>query len=161
MGRRLHTVALRCFGVLPRVVKHAIVRLISPKFTAGVAVAMSDGRGSVFLVSHSYSKGWGLPGGLMARGESPAETATREIHEELGLVMSFHDNALVVRTPGRAHFNFIFTSLVEQSRTPSAAVESPEITDCGWFSLNELPELSEHTDLFLELLGLTLPAAAQ
>lgn len=42
-------------------------------------------RGRVLCVEHSYKRGLGLPAGAARRGESPRETAARELHEEVGI----------------------------------------------------------------------------
>jgi 8-oxo-dGTP pyrophosphatase MutT (NUDIX family) len=53
--------------------------------TRGVkCVVRHDGR--VLLVRHTYGdRAWDLPGGTAQRGEEPAATARRELHEELGV----------------------------------------------------------------------------
>jgi 8-oxo-dGTP pyrophosphatase MutT (NUDIX family) len=39
------------------------------------------------LLQHRKDGNWGLPGGLMERGESLEETAIREVYEETGLTL--------------------------------------------------------------------------
>jgi ADP-ribose pyrophosphatase YjhB (NUDIX family) len=50
----------------------------------GALVALWVG-GAVLLVRPSYRRQWALPGGGVRPGESAAQAAAREIHEELGL----------------------------------------------------------------------------
>lgn len=46
-----------------------------------------DGDGRVLLAEHALRPHlpWGLPGGWTERGEHPAESVRRELHEELGI----------------------------------------------------------------------------
>ena len=53
---------------------------------AGVSVAITNPKGELLLLRHSYGpKVWALPGGGLKPGEDPAECAKREVAEELGL----------------------------------------------------------------------------
>jgi 8-oxo-dGTP pyrophosphatase MutT (NUDIX family) len=60
---------------------------------AAVAIALTAGEGDdlAFLLTRraaslrAHSAQWALPGGRCDAGETPAETALRELHEELGL----------------------------------------------------------------------------
>jgi 8-oxo-dGTP diphosphatase len=54
--------------------------------TSGAVVALWNG-GRVLLVRSSYRPHYGFPGGFLRRGEPPAAGASREVHEELGLVI--------------------------------------------------------------------------
>ena len=47
-----------------------------------------DRRGRVLLQERSDSRQWGLPGGAVEIGESVADAAIREVHEETGLVVT-------------------------------------------------------------------------
>jgi 8-oxo-dGTP diphosphatase len=150
----LHALALRVFGVLPRRVRTGIIRTLYPTFTAGVAACVTDPRGRILLVTHSYADGWGVPGGLMNRGEAPAATLMRELVEELGLELELDEPGLGVKTPGRPHFNILFRAEIDQPTADSLRSHSPEITGVGFHDLEALPELAEFTDYFLELTGL-------
>jgi 8-oxo-dGTP pyrophosphatase MutT (NUDIX family) len=51
----------------------------------GVKCVLTDGD-RVLLVRHTYGhREWDLPGGAVRRDEPPAQTAVREMHEELGV----------------------------------------------------------------------------
>lgn len=63
----------------------------------GVMALVTDERGWVLLVRHSYIEGWLLPGGGVNRGELPDLAIARELKEEIGL------------TGGRATFTGLFT----------------------------------------------------
>lgn len=68
-----------------------ILRLIGPKFvTVGTPVIIQNSKGEILLGKRSennpiYSGYWGLPGGIMDYGETPEETAKREVREEMGV----------------------------------------------------------------------------
>ncbi|MDP8904360.1 MAG: NUDIX hydrolase [Chloroflexota bacterium] len=52
----------------------------------GSAMVIVNGEGAVLLIRRAYPPhDWVLPGGNAEAGESPVETATREVFEETGL----------------------------------------------------------------------------
>ncbi len=51
-------------------------------------VLFTDPDGRVLIVKPTYKPGWELPGGAVESDESPATAAHREIHEELGLIIT-------------------------------------------------------------------------
>lgn len=151
----LHDAALRVFGALPRRVRHRLVRYLSPTFTGGAVVAVTRPDGRLLLVTHAYNTGWGLPGGLLDRGETPAMTVRREVREEVGLDVEVQRHATAVLTPGRRHFNYVFTANVDDLAADAAVSKTSEITGVGWFALDSLPaQLLEFTDLLLRAVGL-------
>ncbi len=76
--------ALRSFGRLPKPLRRLITRAVSPSWMAG-AVALIEWDGRWLMVDPVYREGWTLPGGLIDRGETPAEAIKRELVEELGV----------------------------------------------------------------------------
>ncbi len=56
-----------------------------PTHGGAVAVRWTDGRPLYLLVSSSDGRHWVLPKGHLEEGESPAETALRELREEAGI----------------------------------------------------------------------------
>lgn len=63
---------------------HAAARWVRP-MTLGVRAAILDRDGRVFLVRHSYVRGWHLPGGAVEAGETIADALRREVWEEAGI----------------------------------------------------------------------------
>jgi 8-oxo-dGTP pyrophosphatase MutT (NUDIX family) len=63
------------------------VRLIVPRHYVGAVGAIFNDAGQVLLMEHVFRAEfpWGLPGGWVERGESPADAVRREVEEELGL----------------------------------------------------------------------------
>ncbi|GAA1157734.1 NUDIX hydrolase [Ornithinicoccus hortensis] len=86
LRRRLGTAALSAFRVLPGRVKRALVRTGTPNYTVG-AVCVLEHDGEVLFLSQPHRRGWSLPGGLLDRGETPAQAVVREVREEVGLVI--------------------------------------------------------------------------
>lgn len=56
-----------------------------PRKRVGADVLIRDQQGRILLVDPKYKPGWDLPGGMSEANEPPAETAHRELKEELGL----------------------------------------------------------------------------
>jgi ADP-ribose pyrophosphatase YjhB (NUDIX family) len=58
------------------------------RVAVGAAFVLFDPAGKVLLVRQTYGRRlWALPGGLAEPGESPEETARRELLEETGLTV--------------------------------------------------------------------------
>lgn len=74
MKRALLTLAYWVYGLRWRIF-HPI--------TLGVRVMLVS-NGGVLMVRHSYQQAWNFPGGGVKRGETLAEAAAREAHEEAG-----------------------------------------------------------------------------
>lgn len=57
------------------------------KYIVGVSGVVHDDQGRVLVLRHRYwsAAAWGLPGGYMKAGETPAEALAREVREETGL----------------------------------------------------------------------------
>lgn len=147
MAGFLHRSALHVFGKLPTTVRRRVVRTISPSFTVGAMCFIERDDGSLLLVRHSYRDRWGVPGGLLERGERAADGAKREVFEEVGLEIELLGEPAVVVDADPQRVDVIFRARpigagdVLDAVTPG----SPEIVDAQWFAPESLPELQFET----------------
>jgi 8-oxo-dGTP diphosphatase len=63
--------------------------LAHDKFIVGVSGIVTDPDGRLLLLRPRYwsAATWGLPGGYLKSGETPAQALIREVHEETGLTV--------------------------------------------------------------------------
>jgi len=123
-----------------------VVRLITPSFTVGAACIIERGDGSVLLVRQVYRRGWGMPGGLAQRREPVADTARREVFEEVGLAVELVGEPAVVVDPIPRRVDVIFLARPADGADPAAAApSSPEIAEVRWFPRDDLPDMQHET----------------
>jgi ADP-ribose pyrophosphatase YjhB (NUDIX family) len=122
-----------------RPLMHVYWRL-SRGLTLGVRGLVVDGQGRVFLVKHTYMRGWHLPGGGVEPGETVLDALARELKEE--------GNIELVDTPRQFSVYFhptvsrrdhILLFVVERFRQPAPAVPDREIMAHGFFPHDALP----------------------
>lgn len=156
-ARRTQTVLLAGYRRLPRPLRTLLIRLGTPSFHAGAICVVERPDGQILLVRQSYRRGgWGFPGGLMRRGEEPADAARRELKEELGIDVELVGLPVVVIDSPMRRIDVIFNArLAEGSAQPEGTVHSPEITDARWFPPDGLPELLPEATAALIQLGRT------
>lgn len=116
-----------------------------PRKRAISQMLVRDGDGRVLLCQLTYKKDWDLPGGVVEVGESPQLAVSREVEEELGLVIpaggllltdwlppwSGWDDALCLVFDGGVHDAAVAESIVRQER---------EIKDAAFCTLDEVGE---------------------
>lgn len=153
MRDRIHLAALRVYRRLPTGARRRVVRSISPAFTVGAIVFITRDDGRVLLVRLSYRNAWGVPGGLLKRGEEAVDGARREVFEETGLAIDLLGEPTVVVAPEPARVDIVFRARLAKGIDPDSALPcSPEITEVGWFPPAELPDLQpEAADAFMAL----------
>ncbi|MDQ3555070.1 MAG: NUDIX domain-containing protein, partial [Chloroflexota bacterium] len=112
------------------------------RFALGAAAAILDEAGRILLVRHSYGRqNWELPGGMATSGESPEDTAIREVAEETGLMVVAERVTGIYPEPGH-RLGPVVTFVVICHRKPADAsprINSEEITEFGWFERSALP----------------------
>ncbi|MDJ0342911.1 NUDIX domain-containing protein [Streptomyces sp. H10-C2] len=64
--------------------------------TVASGVLLFDEQDRVLLVDPTYKPGWEFPGGVVERGEAPAQAGLREVAEELGIELAVVPRLLVV-----------------------------------------------------------------
>jgi 8-oxo-dGTP diphosphatase len=146
MRRTLHLALLRLFRVLPRRVRLRVVHTFSPSFTVGAICVIERADRAVLLVRHSYRRRWGLPGGLLERGEEADAGARREAVEEVGLEVALEGEPAVVVDPDARRVDVVFRARpLEGADVEHVTARSPEVVEARWFDAAALPELQHET----------------
>lgn len=109
--------------------------------TLGVRAAVLNDRGEVFLIRHTYTPGWHLPGGGVEVGETMAEALAKELREEAcisltGLAPLF-GVYLNRKTSPRDH---VALYVVREFAIDGIKRPDMEIAEAGWFALAALPQ---------------------
>jgi ADP-ribose pyrophosphatase YjhB (NUDIX family) len=152
---KIHRALLRIYRVLPRWARRRVVRTIAPSYTVG-AICMIEHDGRLLLVRQSYRKRWGVPGGLLQRGESARAAAVREVREEVGLDIELIGEPAVVVDAEPRRVDVIFRARPRDGADPDAArPSSPEVVEVRWFPVTDLPELQHESDFALKTLART------
>ncbi len=139
---RAHRTALAVYRRLPVKARRRVVRTISPAYTVGAVGVIERADGALLLVRLSYRHSWGLPGGLMKRGESPAEAVRREVREETSLEVQLIGDPAVVVDAEAQRVDVVFKAQVAPGVDPaSARAASAEIVELAWFPPDGLPNL--------------------
>jgi 8-oxo-dGTP pyrophosphatase MutT (NUDIX family) len=125
-----------------------IYRLGQGRFTSGAIGILLDEHERVLLVEHVFHSKhpWGLPGGWVERGETPARTAEREFLEETGIEVRVIYPIRVWPSPyWRSHIDVAFAVEVVEPLTENSIQLSGELINYQWAGLDELPSvLAEH-----------------
>ncbi len=155
----MQTLLFAAYKQLPRPARLFLVRRITPSFHVGSICVVERADGHLLLVRQSYRRGgWGFPGGLLRRGEDPADAARRELSEELGIDVELQGQPVVVVDARARRVDVIFSArLAEGSAEPERSDHSPEITDARWFPPDGLPSLLPESTSALIQLGRSHP----
>ncbi|MER7417791.1 NUDIX domain-containing protein [Micromonospora peucetia] len=140
--------AYQVFYRLPLPVRRRLVRLAVPKYIVGAVTLVRDseaeGAGRLLLLRQPPGKAWGLPAGLLQKGEAPVVGAARELHEESGVRLSPRQlrpavpNAVV---HAKGWVDVVFTAEVPASTT-ELKVDGAEVFEAAWHPLDDLPKLT-------------------
>jgi len=114
-------------------------RIFKPK-KYGAKVIIEHG-GKFLIIRNSYGSGRPtFPGGGIDEGETPEETAIREIEEEVGLIIQPKFlGEIVSATEGKQDHVSVFTAIAE---TDKLIVDEFEIKEATWLLPEEFPALS-------------------
>jgi ADP-ribose pyrophosphatase YjhB (NUDIX family) len=138
---RIPQAAYRLWAKVPRQLRRRVIRLLTPSHTVG-SIGVVEHDGKVLLVSLSYRKGWGMPGGLLNRGEQPVLAVVREAREETGLAVEAQVPPTVVVDTKVRRVDVVFRCHLSPGTDPSAVrATSPEITEARWWPVDDLPPM--------------------
>ena len=105
----------------------------------GVAACVVN-NGRILLIKESkgpHSSKWGVPKGLVESGELPAQAALRELFEECGLSGEVI-GITAIRERVKKGQTGVFMAYLVVPESLEITINSEEISDFGWFSLEEL-----------------------
>jgi 8-oxo-dGTP pyrophosphatase MutT (NUDIX family) len=108
--------------------------------TLGVRALIIDDARRIFLVNHTYVRGWYLPGGGVEPGETMHTALARELAEEGNIELTapplLHGVFFNERVSRRDHVACFVVQSFRQSAPPAP---NREIAASGFFTLDELP----------------------
>jgi 8-oxo-dGTP pyrophosphatase MutT (NUDIX family) len=180
---RLQALLFGAYRRLPPAGRLLVIRSFTPSFHVGALCVIEREDGALLLLRQSYRRkeAWGFPGGLLKRGEQPADAVRREVKEELGIDVDVDDAPMVVVEPRYRRVDVVYKGRLSQvedtDRAPPADTadavaaaaaaadqraptpSSPEILEVRWFPPGQLPILlPEATTALLELARANRPA---
>jgi ADP-ribose pyrophosphatase YjhB (NUDIX family) len=152
--QRIRDIAAECFAALTGVPAEAFSEEFSrhPGYATpkvGVAAAIFDEQGRMFLIQRADNRQWAMPGGWADIGLSAAAVAVKEAREETGLDIEI--TRLLGLFDGRANqFTNVYHlyHVVFAARVVGGALRlaPDEALDAKWYSADELPELTPGHD---------------
>lgn len=132
---------LRLWRRLPLWLQGRIERLLLPKYLVGAMAVVIDGKDRILLFRHTYRVDypWGIPGGWLKAGEEPTDAVEREISEESGYRIKALHPLVIGGDKALRRLDLMFLCTLDGGEFRS----SPEVSDAGFFSLDELPGMVE------------------
>ena len=108
--------------------------------TLGARGVVIDGEGRVFLIKHSYTPGWHLPGGGVEVGETLLDALARELREEGNIeLLGVPELHGIFFHPFYSQRDHVAIYVVRDFRQSSQPVPDREIVAHGFFPPDALP----------------------
>lgn len=107
--------------------------------TLGVRGLVQNDEGHVFLIRHSYTPGWHLPGGGVERGETLHTALGREMHEEGNITLTGPARLFHVYASPRFRGDHVALFVIPHWEQQAAPVPDREIIEHGFFAPEALP----------------------
>lgn len=109
--------------------------------TLGVRAAVLNDRGEVFLIRHTYTPGWHLPGGGVEVGETMAEALAKELREEACISLTGPAPLFGIYLNRKASpRDHVALYVVRNFAVDGIKQPDIEIAEAGWFALETLPQ---------------------
>ena len=103
-------------------------------------IEQSDAGERVLLVHPTYKPYWQFPGGLVDKGETLADAAAREAHEEAGVTLHREPTLFGVYTSFYEYKNDHVMLYVSHDFSVGTATDRWEIAQADFFPLDRLPD---------------------
>jgi len=128
------------FETGPDATKNARIRF-------GCSVIIPDDQGRILLQKRTDGDWWSLPAGGMEPGETPTQTAIREVREETGLEVElvqflglYSDPELCTVYPDGNRLQLVGASFQGRITGGELIASNDETAELRWFSPDALPE---------------------
>jgi ADP-ribose pyrophosphatase YjhB (NUDIX family) len=136
------------FYRLPARWRRRLVRLGSARFIVGAVVLVrAADPDRIVLLRQPPGRAWGLPAGLLKRGEPAEVGAARELFEETGIRVAPDDLTACVPS-AIVHHDGRWVDVVFEARVPvevALRADGAEVLEAAWHRLDELPPLTTPT----------------
>lgn len=108
--------------------------------TLGVRVLVENEKGEVLLVRHTYVEGWYLPGGGVETSDTMAQTAAKELREEVGFEVIGEPKFIgIYKNKSASKRDHVAVYKAEEWREVEAFKPNREIAEIGFFPIDALP----------------------
>jgi 8-oxo-dGTP pyrophosphatase MutT (NUDIX family) len=136
--------AFATFRRMPRPVRLAAIHAATPSYTVGVVMALRDVDDRLLMVKQRHTGGWALPGGLLGRHESAADGIVREVAEEVGLTLDPDRLPIPLASvaPRARRVDVVYSFRAGPDVHPRIGADDVEVTDVGWYPLDDLPDVT-------------------
>ena len=115
--------------------------LFTRPMTLGVRVVVENEKGEVLLVKHTYVEGWYLPGGGVETSETMAQTATKELREEVGFeILSEPELLGIYKNSAASKRDHVALYRAQKWREIESFKPNREIAEIGFFAVDALPD---------------------
>ena len=136
---------------------------LSRGLTLGVRTVVIDARERVFLVRHTYARGWHFPGGGVESGEAVLDAARRELREEarIELLGEPHLHGIFFNR-NASRRDHVVVYVVREFQVIEPKAPDREIAEARFFPLDTLPpDLTRGTRARLEEIAGRAPVSVR
>lgn len=145
----LKRAALQLYKILPNKLQRQVARILYPGYVAAAKVYITNRQGNFLVVKTTYRPDWDIPSGHCDPGESPDQTAVRELWEETGIKVERMQQTSVIFYPALRTLQVLFVHALDNSPEPVA--DGVEISDVRWVERGEVT-LNPYAEEALEVI---------